>query len=264
MRTFGWATVTLLVLGCDPGSASDTDTDTTGETESPTTAVVTTTGVDPSTTTGNSFDQTLACQTWLECLDAQTQEQLSSQYGPGGTCWTQTASIVEMCDADCVTGYNASCLGGSPTSDTNDGTTGEPIDECALDELAPGAESWVEAGDDATLIPTEIGTLIERVCSCHVAELEAFVPDAPLYYGNARFFTFEQMHSGFEGAPMYVEVGIRALDEQNMPPVYFCGDGEYGSLHVDEYAILQAWIEAEAPDGAGWLEQRPEDLPMLD
>lgn len=263
MRAFGWVSVALLVIGCDPASASgDTDTDTDAAT---TTGVdPSTTSVDPSTTTGNSFDQTVACQSWLDCLDASTQEQLSSQYGPGGTCWTQTASIVEMCDADCVAGYNASCLGGSPTSDTNDGTTGEPVDECALDELAPGAESWVEAGDDATVIPSEIGTLIERVCSCHVADLDAFVPDAPLYYGNARFYTFDQMHSNFEGAPMYVEVGIRALDEQNMPPVYFCGDGEYGSLHEDEYAILQAWIEAEAPDGADWLEARPEDLPMLD
>lgn len=266
---FGWATVALLVLGCDPGAAAgDTDTDTDSSAEgspSSTTAVGTTTGIDPSTTTGNTYDQTLACQTWLDCLDAQTQEQLSSQYGPGGTCWTQTVSIVEMCDADCVSGYNASCLGGSPTSDTNgDDTTGEPYDECALDELAPSAESWVEAGEDATLIPTEIGTLIERVCSCHVADLDAFVPDAPLYYGNARFYTFEQMHSNFEGARMYVEVGIRALDEQNMPPVYFCGDGEYGSLHEDEYAIFQAWIEAEAPDGADWLEERPDDLPMLD
>ncbi len=262
MRAFGWATVALLVSGCDPTSSSgDTDTDTDPGTSSG--VIPTTTGVDPSTTAGNSFEQTLACQSWLDCLDASAKEQLSSQYGPGGTCWTQTASIVEMCDADCVSGYNASCLDG-PTSDTNDGTTGEPIDECALDVLAPGAESWVEAGDDATLIPAEIGTLIERVCSCHVADLEAFVPDAPLYYGNARFYTFEQMHSNFEGAPMYVEVGIRALDEQNMPPVYFCGEGEYGSLHEDEYAILQAWIEADAPDGEGWLEARPADLPMLD
>ncbi|MGH1345520.1 MAG: hypothetical protein ACRBN8_28405 [Nannocystales bacterium] len=263
MRKIGWATVTLFVLGCDPSSAAD-DTDTDTDTGSPATTASITTGGGPSTTTGNSFDQTLACQSWLECLDGQTQEQLSSQYGPGGTCWTQTVSIVEMCDADCVAGYNASCIGGSPTSDTNDDTTGEPIDECALHELAPGAESWVEAGDEATLIPTEIGTLIERVCSCHVADLDAFVPDAPLYYGNARFFTQEQMHSNFEGAQMYVEVGIRALDEQNMPPVYFCGEGEYGSLHEDEYAILQAWIEAEAPDGAAWLEERPDDLPTLD
>ncbi len=263
MRRFGGVTVALLVCGCDPGSTTQ-DTDTDPSTETSASAVGTGTGVDPSTTTGNTFEQTLACQTWLDCLDAQTQDQLSAQYGPGGTCWTQTVSIVEMCDADCVSGYNASCLGGTPTSDTHDSTTGEPFEECSLQQLAPGAASWVEAGDDATSIPTEIGTLIERVCSCHVAELDAFVPDAPLYYGNARFYTFAQMHSNFEGAPMYVEVGVRALDEQNMPPVYFCGEGEYGSLHEDEYAILQAWIEADAPDGAGWLEQRPVGLPTLD
>ncbi len=252
----------VLVLGCDPGSGSaDTDTDT--DDPSTSTGAPTT---DPSTTTtgGGGFDQTLACETWLACLDAATQEQLASQYGPGGSCWTQTASVVEMCDADCVAGYNAVCVGDDSDSADTGETTGENIDECALDVLAPGADSLVEAGDEAALIPTEIGTLLERVCSCHVADLDAFIGEAPLYYGNARFFTYAQMQAPFEGAPMYVEVGIRALDELNMPPIYFCGEAEYGSLHTDEYEILQAWIAADAPDGAGWLRVRPDGLPPLE
>lgn len=260
MRALGWVTASVLVLGCDPAS-SPADTDTDGS--SSTSSIGTTSGPDPSTS-GRTFEQTAACAAWLECLDPDMQDQLAGQYGPGGDCWTQSASVVEMCDADCVAGYNAECQGGSHSGGSNGDTTGEPIDECALDELAPGAESWVEVGEEADLIPTEIGTLLDRVCSCHVADLDAFIPKAPLYYGNARFYTYAQMHAWFEGAPMYVEVGIRALDEQNMPPVYYCGDGEYGSLHEDEYEILRAWIDAEAPDGADWLRERPADLPMLD
>lgn len=261
MRLLGWIAASLLVLGCDPGaSAADTDTD-----GSSSTSTTTNTTSPVSTTGGTSFEQTAACAAWLDCLEPATQEQLAGQYGPQGTCWTQTAAIVEMCDADCVQGYNAECVGGSHGGDSNDDdTTGEVTDECTLETLAPGAESWVEAGDEPALIPTEIGALLERVCSCHVADLDAFVPDAPLYYGNARFFTQAQMHAWFEGAPMYVEVGIRALDEQNMPPVYYCGEGEHGSLHTDEFDILQAWITAEAPDGAQWLKVRPADLPKLE
>jgi hypothetical protein len=264
MRRFAWATVALLVTACDPASSTnDTDTDVGGTTE---VGGGTTGPPDDTTGSGNIFDQTLACQTWLDCLDANTAEQLSGQYGPNGSCWAQTASIVEMCDADCVQGYNAECVGGGSHGSGNDDSTGPApdIDECSLELLAPGADSVVEAGDEAALIPTEIGTVLERVCSCHVADLKAFVPDAPLYYGNARFFTYAQMHAFFEGAPMYVEVGIRALDELNMPPTYYCGEGEYGSLNADEYEILRAWVEAEAPDGADWLRVRPEGLPELE
>ena len=46
-----------------------------------------------------------------------------------------------------------------------------------------------------------------------------------------------------------------------MPPVYYCGDAEFGSIHSPEYEILDAWIRADAPDGETWLEERPEDLP---
>ena len=250
-----------LLPGCDPAASSgETDTDA-GSTTEP---MGTTSGPGTTSSSGTTFEQTLACQTWLECLDANTQAQLSGQYGPGGSCWTQSASIVEMCDADCVQGYNAECVGGSHSGGEGDSTGDAPIDECALDELAPGAESWVEAGDTEAVIPTEIGILLDRVCSCHLAEPEAFVEDAPLYYGNARFYTYDQMHAWFEGAPMYVEVGIRALEELNMPPVYYCGEAEHGSLHTDEFEILQAWIEAEAPDGATWLQERPDDLPTLE
>lgn len=261
MRRFGWLTA-LFVLGCDPApSSGETDTDIAG-----TTTGAPTTGPDPSTTSSDkTFDQTLACQTWLDCLDATTRAQLAEQYGPAGSCWTQTVAIVEMCDADCVAGYNAECVGGSHSGSDDDGSSGgEDVDTCALDILAPSAGSWVEAGDEAALIPTEIGTLLERVCSCHVADPDAFVEDAPLYYGNARFHTYAQMHAFFEGAPMYVEVGIRALEELNMPPVYYCGERDHGALRADAFAILQAWIEAEAPDGAGWARLRPDGLPPLE
>ncbi|MCR9162364.1 MAG: hypothetical protein ACE37F_31555 [Nannocystaceae bacterium] len=262
MRRFVWGAVALVSAACDPASASPGETDTDAGTSA---SAEVSTGAGASTGPGNVFDQTLACQSWLECLDDNAAEQLSAQYGPGGSCWTQTVSIVEMCDADCVQGYNAECVGGGSHGSGAETTGPTPdIDECDLQMLAPGAESLVEAGDMPALIPTEIGTVLERVCSCHVADLEAFVPDAPLYYGNARFYTYDQMHAFFEGAAMYVEVGIRALDELNMPPTYYCGEGEYGSLNADEYEILQAWVEAEAPDGAQWLRVRPEDLPPLD
>ncbi len=251
----------VLLLGCDPPSdGAEAQTQTDGSTS------VGSTTSDPTTTTtgsgaGGDFDQTLACQTWLACLDPATAAQLDAQYGPGGSCWTQTASVVEMCDADCVQGYHAVCGGDASDDDTGDPTA---TDACALEVLAPGAVSWVEAGDDAARIPTEIGAVLERACSCHVADLDAFIGEAPLYYGNARFFTYAQMQAVFEGAPMYVEVGVRALEELNMPPTYFCGEGEYGSLRADAYAILQAWIAADAPDGAQWLRVRPDDLPPLD
>ena len=263
MRRAVWtAAVVLACTGCDPvAEGADTETDGEGSTSGPvTTAPATTT-----TNGGQQFDQTLACKSWLDCLDETAQAQLADQYGAEGTCWTQTASIVESCDADCVQGFNAECAGGSASGGDSAGETTEPmVDECSLEVLAPGADSILEAGDEPALLPTEIGVLLERVCSCHVADLDAFVEDAPLYFGNARFTTYAEMQANFEGAPMYVEVGIRALDELNMPPTYYCGDAEFGSLHTDEYDVLQAWIEADAPDGAQWLRVRPNDLPALD
>lgn len=282
MVRWGWmrrllCACALVVLGCDPAeSGADTDTDTDSDSSAngpgsgPTMSSTSPSGTQGSATGGGDFDQTLACESWLACLTASERSKLAPIYGAEGSCWNQTVAIVEGCDAECVFGFNEDCDGtpmpttqGTQGSGNTTDTPPMPV-ECALDELAPKAESLIEAGDEEALLPPEIGTLLERVCSCHVAELEAFPEDVPLYYGNVLFFTHAQMHAQFEGAPTYVEVGIRALDEQNMPPVYFCGDAEFGSLHTDEYEILEAWIEAEAPDGADWPDLRPDDLPELD
>ncbi len=249
------------LTGCVPSDATeDPDTDGSSSGVPGTTTVTSTTST---TSGGRQFDQTLGCMMWLDCLDPTARAALNPEYGPQGSCWTQNVSTVEMCDATCVQGLGNDCEPPDDDDSASD-TTGPPVEECALDVLAPSARSWVEAGDDAEVIPTEIGAILEDNCSCHVAELESFDRLTPLYYGNVRFHTFAQMQSSFEGQPTYVEVGIRALDELNMPPVYFCGDAEFGSIHSPDYEILQAWIEAEAPDGAQWLEQRPEDLPTRD
>ena len=247
----------MVALGCsvsdDP--AADTDTDATAD------PTLSTSSAGPSTT-GQRWEQTLGCELWLECLDPDEREALLPEYGPTGTCWQGKARLVEECDAMCNAGRDADC---DPTMDSDSGPGPDvpaDVEECALQTLAPGAVSWVVTGDGADVLPTEIGEILERNCSCHVTELEEFGPLTPLYEGALRFTTHAEFHATWQGSPAFVLVDERTFDTLSMPPLYYCGDGDYGSsVHSPDFEIFAAWLEAEAPDAALWAELRPDDLP---
>lgn len=204
-----------------------------------------------------NYPQTAACVAWLECLGSGIPPGHQQQYGPEGTCWYGDARLVEQCDAVCVDGYNAGCA----ANPTGGATTGSGPGACAFEELAPTATSWLVAGDQAGMLPTEVGDILTTYCSCHLADLESFDKTTPLYYGELRLHSYADMHANWQGAPTYNEVRSRTIASLSMPPLYYCGDGDFGSLAERDYEVLRAWLDAEAPDAPTWLDVRPDDLP---
>lgn len=242
----------------------DTDTDTEGETEEtsgPQRTSESTTGNPNPGSTGQPWEQTGACNAWLQCVPLSRLADLEEVYGPTGSCWQTSPGMVESCDAECIDGYNEDCEGPPPTtndpSTSDDGTTGPVYEECSFEELAPDAERWIEAGEEEGLIPAEVGVIIEDYCSCHLAEPEEFNVLTPMYYGNLRFHTLEELQSPWQGQPTYVKVRQRVFGDLSMPPLYYCGDGDYGSsIHSPEYELFEAWLLAGAPDAPTWAEMR--------
>ncbi len=245
-----------VAAGCQTAGSPAEDTDT----DPGTTAPVTTSSTTSTSTTGARFEQTLACESWLACLDDNDRESLVEEYGADGSCWRGNASLVEECDAVCVDGFREDCR--DPSEDTTTPDLPPDVEECSLEALAPAATSWVVAGEDEGVLPAEIGTILEQYCSCHATELDQFPPLTPLYEGDIRFVTHEDFHANFEGNPSYVLVKERTIDTLSMPPLYFCGDGDFGSsVHSPDFEIFDAWLSADAPDAPTWVEIRPKDLP---
>ena len=252
----------FLFPGAEDGDG-DTDTDTDTATESTGGGPGTTGGSTPDESGGGTampWEQTAACAAWLECVPLSRLVDLEPVYGPTGTCWQSTASMVESCDTVCVGGFNEDCDGPPPDDDddpTMGNTTGPELEECSFEALAPDATSWVEAGEEEGMIPSEIGVILESYCSCHLTEVEEFDVLTPLYYGTLRFHTLEEFQSSFGGAPTHREVKRRVFDTLSMPPLYYCGDGDYGSsVHTPDYEVFEAWLLADAPDAPSWAEMQ--------
>jgi hypothetical protein len=249
--------VVFVALGCGPADDATLGAETDATTAPPPTS---STASGP-TSTGQRWEQTLGCGLWLDCLDEQERDALMDEFGPEGTCWQGNARLVEECDAMCTQGREDDC--DDPVEDT--GPVPDfpaDVDECSLQVLAPGAQSWVIAGDGAGVLPHEIGSILERNCSCHVTDPQELMPLTPLYEGAIRFTTHEEFHADWMGSPVHAEVEQRTFVMLSMPPLYFCGDGDYGSsVHSPDFEIFAAWLAAAAPDAATWAELRPDDLP---
>lgn len=192
--------------------------------------------------------QTAACADYLECLAADEPALLPEaelEFGPAGTCWAD-ATTAEQCDATCVAETEQRCATGS-----GDGTGEEPL-KCSIEALVPGARSPVQAGDGAALLPVAIGDALERNCGCHYVDSARLDPEVPAYNGAMRMSTWEEFHTPFMGTLTYLRVEQRAVVQLGMPPPFYCDDLDMGSLSTADYTLLQAWLDAGAPDAARW------------
>jgi hypothetical protein len=197
---------------------------------------------------GEPIAQTPACAEYLECL-AQDEPALvpaaEAEYGPTGSCWVDATTAAE-CDVTCMEETEARCLSGGSDS------TGGEVPVCSIEGLAPGASSPVQAGDGAGLLPLAVGAVLERNCGCHYLDPRGLAPEVPAYNGEIALATWQDFHAPFMGTPTYQRVQQRAVVELSMPPLYFCDSLDVGSLSTEDHALLQAWLEAGAPDAARW------------
>jgi hypothetical protein len=207
-------------------------------------------------TSGTSSDatggaaQTPACADYLVCLEAIAPDEVPDatlELGPDGTCW-QDVSIAAACDAECAAQLDQRCASDSSSS----GDTGEVLPICAIESLVPGASSPIEAGTDVGVLPLEIGDLLARNCGCHFVDPGDLAREVPEYNGSIALATWTDFHTPFNGTLTWQRVRQRAVVELSMPVPFYCGTQGLGSLSNEDHALLDAWLTAEAPDGASW------------
>jgi hypothetical protein len=231
-------------LGCRAAAPVDDaeDTGSSGPASTSTAAAETTGGTPPGSPTP-------ACLDYVACVETTYPDLLGAAldaYGPDASCWSDAARQAE-CDATCQIGLDQMC---SPPA----GGTGEPGPPlCSLGEVAPGVPSPVEAGADVGLLPPPIGAVFEAHCGCHLVDDPALlVEGTPPYLGALGLRTWADVQAPFKGQPAWREIERRSIEQLNMPPTYHCDPFEFGSLPADDYATLQDWLSADAPDGADW------------
>jgi hypothetical protein len=201
-----------------------------------------------SDSSGEPLAQTPACADYLECLaedEPALLPQAEGEYGPAGTCWSDPTTAAQ-CDATCTAETEARCLSGGDET-----TGGEPL-LCSIEGLLPAARSPVQAGEGAGVLPLPVGALLERNCGCHYVDARLLSPEVPAYLGAMPMATWQDFHTPFMGTLTYLRVQQRAVVELGMPPPYFCDSLDLGSLSAEDHALLQAWLEAGAPDAARW------------
>ncbi len=233
----------LLAVACvatepDPAAGSTGMVDTT--------AVATTAPME--TSSGGDVPQSPLCAAWLTCLADVAPAELDAaavQYGPDGTCWSD-ADLAMQCEAACDDELAKRCGAGSS------GDSGDPPLKCSIEGLVPGASNPIDAGDGVGQIPTAIGDVLSRNCGCHYLDAAELDRTVPAYLGMIALTTLADFHAPFQGAPTYQRVHQRAIVEVNMPPVFYCDSLAVGSLSLEDRAALEAWLLAEAPDGASW------------
>ncbi len=228
-----------------PGLPSADSTSTTASSTESATATGST-SVDP---TGGGA-QTPACAEYLACLGEIAPDEVEDatiELGPSGTCWVD-ATTAAACDIECNTMLEQRCA----PSTSSGSETGEPPLKCAIESLVPGTPSPIDAGTGVGQLPPEIGDVLERNCGCHFVDPTALERDVPAYKGTIALATWQDFQSPFNGIPTWQRVRQRAVVELSMPVPFYCDVQEVGSLSTEDHALLDAWLTAEAPDGASW------------
>lgn len=200
----------------------------------------------PDSTAGPS--QTPACADYLACLAETDPGQLpaaEAEYGPEGSCWSDAATAI-ACDAACLAQLEQRCPTGSG------GGTGDDLLRCSIEALAPGIDSPVEVGDGAEQLPPSVGDVLERNCGCHYVDPRQVDREVPAYFGAMPMATWQDFHTPFMGMLVHQRVRQRAVVELSMPPPFYCDSLDLGSLSTEDHALLQAWLDAGAPDAARW------------
>ncbi|MBL4687874.1 MAG: hypothetical protein JKY37_25010 [Nannocystaceae bacterium] len=135
-----------------------------------------------------------------------------------------------------------------------DESTGTPEPQlCGLEDVAPGVDSPVVMGDEAGVIPTQIGTIINNNCGCHLTT-ETLVMGAPSASPpppagtGTDFATLAGIQANMDTVLARVDTDVNA-----MPPTYFCDLQDVQALTQADSDALTSWLEMGAPDGATWM-----------
>lgn len=153
---------------------------------------------------------------------------------------------------------SAGADGGTTTGETSDdssgGTTGEMLQACGLDDIAPGATSPFDIGMDAGQIPPDVGAVLDRNCAaCHGADTAELVgdPAPPAYTGMLSFLTLTEIEGTYNDLPI-TEVLLGRVEAGTMPPTYFCNLGGGEVITAEDQQLLVDWLNAGAPDAPTW------------
>jgi hypothetical protein len=180
----------------------------------------------------------------LACGDSGAADDGGSS-GSGTTTSTTSTTSTES------TGLGTSS---SETAAVDSSSTGEPLQLCGIEDLAPGTASPIVASDTRPMqLPTEITTILERSCGCHYADDLVIAGDYPSG-GMLDITTWPAWQSTFNNGPTY-EAVRKKLEPSNpiliMPPLT-CNVGGGETMLPEDRARLLEWIAADAPDGVTW------------
>ncbi|MEM7159538.1 MAG: hypothetical protein AAF799_42255 [Myxococcota bacterium] len=246
MRTIGDHLLRLALLGAGVASCSGELPALGGgaQSSSTTSGSDTDTGAD---STG-SLPQSPICIDYVACVAITAPDflpQTEALYGEGGSCWA-TPEMAQTCETQCEQQIEALC-----PNDTAGGTGEEPL-ACSMDALRPTAPSPVDAGTEPEQLPIDVAVALENNCGCHYIDPQTLEPDVPAYFGGLTMATWQDFHTPFMGTLTWQRVQQRTIVELSMPPQYFCGDLDQGSLTNEDYVLLADWLEAGAPDAVRW------------
>jgi len=237
----------LCIAACVPTPALPSEDST--STTAASTGSATSSGATPVDTTGGA-PQTPACAQYLACLDEIAPDEVEDatiELGPDGSCW-QDPTTAAACDAECSTQIDLRC---DPTSSSSS-ETGEPLLKCAIESLVPGTPNPIDAGTGPGQLPLEIGELLANNCGCHYVDPGELERGVPAYNGTIPLATWQDFQTPFNGIVTWQRVRQRAVIELSMPVTFYCDAQEFGSLSTEDHTLLEAWLTAQAPDGASW------------
>lgn len=271
-----WLVPLATACGTDVGAqppAGDTDTEATssGEIEGDSSSGQPSTGGDTPIELG-------PCESLVDCATAANAPvtPIVAVYGPDGTCWDEFTQ--EQCWQDCraqkaalapVANNAAVCLecidDEDCVFDPSKSTCFESVCVaesslvmCSLEVVAPDATSPIVAGEEAGLLPSEVGAALARNCGCHftstTADPETYFP----YSGGVRMETLQGFldpypgaNSTYVGQPTWRAVEDRLVVQGSMPPGV-CETSDGASISDADLALFTAWFEQEVPDGSGF------------
>ncbi len=148
---------------------------------------------------------------------------------------------------------------GGETTEGETDSGSDPV-SCALSEVDPTAQSPVVSGDDASVIPSSIGTALEANCGCHYTdETSDVLVYGGAYVGETKLDTLANFTDDYAGAntnytgmPAWMAVQDRVITQANMPTIGICETEEGGTMTAADFALFEAWFEQEVPDGASF------------
>ncbi len=240
------------------------------------------TDADGATDADPPFDAGI-CGRYIECVVASAEivPGLESTYGENGSCWSEFDATVcwdtcqreltslrerhpnEMACTECRVDSDCAWLPGScdadvcvSSGDEGDETAAPTLNGCGLSMVAPEVTNPIIAGDEAGLLPSQIGDALERNCGCHYTS-SASSPYIP-FQGGTQLQTLTNFRNPYNGAnsqyaglAAYEVVFDRVVRLRDMP-MALCETTQGTSITDADLALFTAWLEQDAPDGASF------------